>query len=171
MTFTNWKSKGKATPPTRILLYFLIFPLYIATEVFFGGRAVNFQGSACSVNALMWLWSTTVSPTPADAYATFLQIHFLQSLPVCSLRMLHMAVRVGLCYLLIYMRAEIAQSVKWRVTSWTAGIWFPTRTRDFSHLHSFEPVLGSSSLLPNGPGGPFPGGNAVEAWSWPLTSI
>jgi hypothetical protein len=44
----------------------------------------------------------------------------------------------------------------------------PGRGKNF--LHSFTPVVAHPVSYPIGTGGLFPGGKAIGAWSWPLTS-
>jgi hypothetical protein len=67
---------------------------------------------------------------------------------------------------------EIAQSVYRRITSWTAGIWFPAEARDFSLRHNVQTATEANlDSYPIGTGDSFAPCNEAEAWSWPLFSI
>jgi hypothetical protein len=50
------------------------------------------------------------------------------------------------------------------------GVWVPVGSRNLSSPRLPDRLWSPPNLLSNGYRGPFSGGKAAEAWSWPLTS-
>jgi hypothetical protein len=66
----------------------------------------------------------------------------------------------------------IAQRYSAGLPAGWSGFHVPTGARNFSLHHRVQTGPGAhSASYPMGRRGPFPGGKAAGAWSWPLTSI
>jgi hypothetical protein len=58
-----------------------------------------------------------------------------------------------------------------KAVGWTAGVRFPTGTRDFSRLHRVQTGYSfNQASYPMAIGGSFPGVKTAGSWSWPMSS-